>query len=220
MRSIRVLTVISLVFSLFVGVLVFAHVSGTENRLINDLEPTKVLIATGDIEPGTKRGDLLALTEEIVVPARSFPRGAIATTTEVPADYVALQRILAGSFVFRNAFGDASRLVGGLVVPTGKVVISIDLNAQERLGRFISPGATVAVYSTSREGSTQMIVADASVLAIGDSAGSAIEGTANALVTLALDSEGAKRVLTANQDGSIHLALLGQGAAGVETTGP
>jgi len=220
MRSIRVLTIISVVFSLLVGVLVYSHVAGTESRLLDQLQPTKVLIATADIEPGTKRGDLVALTEEIVVPQRSFPRGAVARTTDLPADFVALTRIIAGSYIYKSTFGDASRLVGGLVIPNGKVVLSLDLNSQERIGRFIGPGATVAVYSTSREGSSQMIVSGASVLAIGDNTSSTVGANESTLVTLAVDPDSAKRILAANQNGIIQLALLGQGVDSAATTGP
>jgi pilus assembly protein CpaB len=220
MRTIRLLTILSMVFSVVVGVLVYTHIANTEQRLLSQLQPTKILIATADIDPGTQRGDLVALTREIYLPARSYPAGAIATTTDLPANYVALTQIVSGSFIFADSFGEPTRLVGGLVVPKGKVVLSIDLGGQERVGRFVRPGATVAVYSTDRDGQSAMIVTSAQVLAIGDDTSAQATSKESALVTLALAPDDAKRVLTANRAGSIQLALLGPGAVSAPTTGP
>jgi Flp pilus assembly protein CpaB len=65
-----------------------------------------------------------------------------------------------------------------------------------------------------------MIVSGASVLAIGDNTSSTVGANESTLVTLAVDPDSAKRILAANQNGIIQLALLGQGVASAATTGP
>lgn len=213
MRSLRILVTVSAITSVLVALLVFSYVKNTENRLLAELQPQKALVALSDIEPGTTPDQLPELTEEVVLPLRSFPKGAIAAASDLKSTDVVLGRILAGTILLRNQFGPSTRLVGGLVVPVGKVVLTLDLEEQQRLGQFVRPGAQVAVYSTTDKGVTVMIVPDASVLAIGAETGGAAMTYDSSMVTLALDPEGAKRLLSAARTSAIHLALLGEGVA-------
>lgn len=216
MRSIRNLAVVSVVMSLLATLLVYRYVANTENRVVSQLQPTKVLVATEDISAGTKSTDLEDLTKEVVVPFRSFPSGALQSVSDVRAEYVTLSRILAGSYIFIDQLGDASRLVGGLVVPVGKVVLTVEMSGPEHLGRFVQPGVTVAIYK-SANGTTSLIIPKTEVLAIADQLGTGVSTSDKASVTFALLPDDATKLLIARQTGAIQLALLGEGADGTST---
>lgn len=207
----RLLIVLALSVSIMAAGLVYIHVDNTEQRILGQLQPTQVLVAVTDVEPGTTRAAMAAVTRTIYVPRQSFPEGAATTTSDLPANYVALTRIVAGSFVFKSQFGPASRLVGGLLVPEGKVVFTIDLAKPERVGNFVRPGARVAVYSVDSKGQAALVVSAASVLAIGDDQSPDSTSALSSLVTLAVLADEAKRLIAARQTGTIYFALLGQG---------
>lgn len=214
MRSFRLLFVASTVLALLATALVYRYVSNTETRVVQQLQPTKVLVATTDIAPGTTVNDLEDMTKEVVIPSKSFPQDALQRISDINAEHVTLTRILAGAFIFRDQLGLASRLVGGLVVPVGKVVLTLELSGPEHLGRLIRPGTAVAIYTTTNQGVSSLIAATAEVLAIGDETGPQAATSDKSPITFALDPTAAKRLLSAQQNGSIQLALLG---AGVET---
>lgn len=218
MRSLKKFILASVMLSFVATLMVFRYVSNTESRVVAGLQPTKVLIATQDIAAGTKALDLENFTQEVVVPQRSFPSGALQRVADARPESVLLSRVLSGSFIFRDQLGAATRLVGGLVVPIGKVVLTVELSGPERLGRFIQPGATVAVYST-KNGASNIIVTSAEVLAISDDLTAGGTTTEKAPVTLALDPEAAKRLLSAQQTSSIRLALLGSNIPEPVSTG-
>lgn len=211
MRSLRFLTLLSVIASVLVAVLVLGYVKNTENRLLAQLEPRTALVALVDIEAGTTPDQLPDLTEQVVLPTRSYPKGAFAAASDLKSNDVVLGRILAGTVLLRGQFGAPSRLVGGLVVPVGKVVLTLDLEEPQRLGQFVRPGATVAVYSTGDKGETTMILSSASVLAIGAETSDNAATYDSSMVTLAVDPDGAKKLLSAARTSSIQLALIGEG---------
>lgn len=211
MRSIRTVAIASILLSLLATLLVYRYIANTEYRVVSQLQPTKVLIATQDIQPGTASSDLEELTKEIVVPRRSFPVGALQRASEITSDKVTLVRVLAGSYIYKEQLGDASRLVGGLVVPIGKVILTLELTGPEHLGKFVQPGTTVAIYNTVK-GVSNLIVPEAEVLAIGDQTGPDVSTSEKASIAFSVDPAQAKQLLEAQQIGKIQLALTGPGA--------
>lgn len=211
---------------------VVVYVRGVKQQSTTTSGSVSVVVAKSDIPAGAKLDDLIASGGFTTrsVPKAMIVQGAITSVAELQGK-TAAQPILAGEQISTARLMGGSKLGGGaLSIPAGYVALSLPLNLSEEAGGAIVRGDHVTVYASFAQlgtgkdqgDVTLTLVPDAQVLkamqpedATGGGALRSSSGNSTAILTLALRPEDAQRVAYAQENGSIWLALLPPGQAGV-----
>lgn len=130
---------------------VFLYAQGADDRAVEGLKTTPVLIVNKAIPTGTSwsavvKGDYVS---EEKVPAKSAPSGALTNLeANVPDGQVAAADIKPGQLIVRAMFGEKAPATGVLNIPDRKQAITISLTANAEVSGFVRNGSEVAVYAT------------------------------------------------------------------------
>ncbi|GGK39083.1 hypothetical protein GCM10010124_34850 [Pilimelia terevasa] len=147
----RLLAVLAAFLLAAVGCLaVVAYVRGADARAVAGKQAVTVLVAAKRIPAGTTGAKLRAgdLTERVVVPAQTAPADALDAVPPALDALVLTADLQPRQLVLRGAFGESTKSTGGLPLPAGKLAVSVELSAAERVAGFVRPGASIAVFST------------------------------------------------------------------------
>ncbi len=171
------------------------------------------------------------------MPADSVPADALGTIGPDIAALVAGADIQPGQLVLRSLFVADRPATAGLPIPKGKVALTLALGVTQQVAGYVRVGSTVAVFETHTDSgtapagaaapagkamTTRVLLPKVEVLAVGPAAagaqpaapaaGSTPDGAAPAtgqvMLTFAVDTGQAERLILASQTGSLHLALL------------
>lgn len=225
-------TIITLVAAIALGVVaalgVFVYTAGADERALAEQQAVDVLVTTQEIPSGTTLGQAWAdgSVETSRVPAANAPAGSLGP--EADRAQVAQSAIPAGQILLTGSFGAQAPVAEPINLRPGEVAVSVELGDPQRVGTFLRPGSSIAIFNTTvtldelRE--TRLLLYGVPVLAVGDAtADQSAEDQATeaqtALVTLALTPGEAERVVHAAQTGALYLALLDGDAEPVVTAG-
>ena len=194
------------------GALYFALAQNPTATAASVSGPTRpVLIATGDLPPGTKGA---ALTDSSVTTVQ-MPTNLVAANTLTSLSQVvnlqAVVPIFKGQILMNPMFG-TSLNTGGLAIPPGTNAVTVSISDTGRVAGFVQPGSRVVVYDTSSEGGGKVLLQSAQIIAIGPTTatGTASGAVSNksastALVTFALTPKDAIAIVGKD---SLSLGLL------------
>jgi pilus assembly protein CpaB len=217
--------------------LVFLYVQGINDRAIEDQNPVKVLTATDVISAGESLDDAqaagkLALTD--IAKANVLPSAL--TNTDAIKGELALTTIYPGEQILPEKFGNAGA-ADSLVLPKGKLAISVELTDYARVAGFIQPGSHIAIYvcvvprtevkndyqkqvldQLGCDG-VQILLSDVEVLATGatslttttttdESGTQTTEEIPKTILTVAVDEQDSKRVVLADANGDLTFGLM------------
>jgi pilus assembly protein CpaB len=150
MKRTIVATIVAVVLALVGGVAVLLYAAGSDARALADREPVQVLVATKRIPAGTTgkaiRED--GYVERVVMPAGSVPPDAVASIDAALDGMVVTAELQERQLVLRGNFGETAVRTGGLVVPDGKVAVTVEIGDAERVAGHVEAGAEVAVFDT------------------------------------------------------------------------
>lgn len=207
--------------------LIFAYVSGVNNRALADQSPQRVLVAKVVIPSGTTAADAAKAGgfELKTVAKDSVATGALSDIEPV-ADQVTLTTIYPGQQIVAAAFG-AQGSSSALPIPGSDLAMSVQLDDPARVAGFVEPGSNVAVFATlnpqtgnSNDQQTRLLLPKATVIAVGPTTTTAQTSTnvrtgqsnteqiSKAILTLALSQQDAQKVIYAQQQGRLYFALL------------
>jgi pilus assembly protein CpaB len=220
-----VLLVAALIVAALGTTMVFLYVNGVNDKAIAKQNPVRVLVAKKLIEPGTSVQDAnnAAAFESKTISRDSVVNGAISATTAL-AGKVATTTIYPGEQIIPQKFGDPGD-VSTLVVPAGKLAISVQLYDPAQVAGFVDAGTFVAIFVTAPspkgggQDQTRLLLPKVQVLAIGNKTAVPVDpatsGTEQAAVpttilTVAVDQRDYQRVLFSSTHGRLNLGLLGK----------
>lgn len=206
--------------------LVFVYVKGVDDRALKNQDPKQVLVATAQIPAGQTAGAAskagsLELRE---IAGAAVAPGALSDIRDIQ-DLVALGTIYPGEQILRAKFGQ-SRPEGDLVIPPGKLAISLQLSDPARVAGFVSPGSEVTVFVTVTQAIkgqtppfTEVVLARIPVIATGPTtvttstrtgAGGATntEQVPKAILTVAVTAQEAEQLVLAQTVGELYFGLL------------
>jgi len=215
------LIVAALIAALGTG-MVFLYVRGADNRAEAGQQPVQVLKAVAQINPGETMAAAQSAGKIQVgtVPRAQVLAGAVNSVTGLE-DKVALGTIYPNEQIITAKFG-ASGEQSTLTIPDGDIAISVTLSDTGRVAGFVSPGASVAIFTTSPDpkdnGAIRLLLPSVKVIAIGattvvnttttNPAGSqTTESLPKTLFTLAASQDDAERIMYAAGHGSLTFAL-------------
>ncbi len=226
---VAVIIAAALVALVGVGALVL-YAQGANSRAVAGARPQQVYVADTVVPAGTSLQD--AVTQKLLrrtnVPAESTPQGALTQVSVQNRDLVAVNDIQAGEFVLGARFQQQAVAAQAIVVPKGTVAVSAELSDPARVGQFLTPGSHIVIYDTfggqgnggQAASTTEVLLQDVSVIAVGSAVLSPTAGDAAATetksgvvpVTVALPPSDATRLVHAIQTGKLYLGLRGSGA--------
>lgn len=225
-------TIITLISAIALGLVaalgVFVYTAGADDRAMAEQQAVDVVVTTQEIPAGTtlEQAWTDGSLEQTRVPAANAPTGYLAP--EANRGQVAQSTVPAGTIVLAGSFGAQAPVAEPIDLRPGEVALSVELGDPQRVGTFLRPGSSIAIFNTTvridGESRTQLLLFDVPVLAVGGATvGQSAEDQATeaqtALVTIGVTPGEAERVVHAAQTGALYLALLDGDAQPVVTTG-
>ena len=140
---------IAVVLAVLGSAAVLMYVRSADARAVAGREAVTVLVATKRIPAGTTGREVRegGYTEPVTMPATTVPSDALGTV-DASLDALALTYdVQPRQLVLRGGFAADSRLAGGLIIPDGKIAITISTTSNHGTS-FIRPGSKVALFST------------------------------------------------------------------------
>ena len=140
-------------------VAVLAYVGKADQRAIAGMKAESVLVAKAQIPSGTaaaqaRRDGLLTLKQ---LPASSVPDDAVRVISADIAKLVTSTPLQPGQLLERAILVPKSQRTGSLVIPPGKVAVTMQVCLAADVGGYVRPGNNVAVYDTWASGSDQTL---------------------------------------------------------------
>lgn len=220
------------------GALVIMYAGNADERAIANAQPEKVWVAQQLVPAGTtlKDAERTDLIQETQVAAGALPNGALQELTPENSSLLALSDIQPGEYLLSARFGTRPTGEKAIEVPSGKLAVSVELTDPARVGRFVTPGSHIAIYSSykikmlgdderakqineNEFKGTSVLLDDVEVIAMGDSALMAPknapdveeEGTEvpSFLVTVAVTPDEANRLVHGINNYELYAALRG-----------
>ena len=238
----KLLLVVAAVIAVLGVALVFVYAKGADARAADKFDTVEVLVATKQIKPGESFDDALANGKlELADVAQAQVLDGADNDSEQFEGKLALTTVYPGEQVVPAKFGGAFDIEAAatLPIPEGKLAISILVKDDGRVGKFLAPGAEVAVIWTDIDRATQepilttVLLDRVTVLAAGtttslngdgnedassaDAPDAQSEAAVQQLLTLAVSQRDAQRVRFAEKAGELTAALLND-ASEVERT--
>jgi pilus assembly protein CpaB len=214
---------------------VLVYVRNADARAMAGKRATPVVVADTRVPAGTSaeaalRNGWLRLEK---MPAETVPTNALGEISAELAKLVATADIQAGQLLLKSMFAATKPTAAGLPIPEGKVAVSIELGAPQRVAGYVKAGSQIAVFDTytvldekSRTPSgaglekqhestqvTRLLLPKVEVLALGAPPNPNVKsgdggGQGGVLVTVAATQAEAERLIQRAQFGTLHFALL------------
>jgi pilus assembly protein CpaB len=226
--------ILAVLLAIGAGIAVYAFARTADARAMESQQPVNVLVSTQVIPLGTSLQSAreAGLIVQETVPLKLAPSSAIEDVTAGNSTLVATFDIPAGQVLLAPSFASQLPLLKGLEVPDGQMALSVLLEAPAKVGPFLRPGSTIAVFDTVTvpdDGSgaatssnpilqTRVLLDKVQVLAIGpvteEQARSGQAGDWDqTLVTVAVTANQAEKLVHGAQTGALYLSLLGEGTS-------
>lgn len=226
--------ILAVLLAIGAGIAVYAFARTADARAMESQQPVNVLVSTEVIPLGTSLQSArdAGLIAQETVPLKLAPSSAIPEVTSGNSMLVATFDIPAGQVLLTPSFASQLPLLKGLDVPDGQMAVSVLLEAPAKVGPFLRPGSSIAVFDTAPvpdEGvttsttsgpvqQTRVLLDKVQVLAIGpvteQQARSGQSGDWDqTLVTVSVTPEQAEKLVHGAQTGALYLSLLGEGTS-------
>lgn len=149
-RALAVIT--ALVLAAVGGLAVLGYASAADARAVAGQQAVTVYVTTQAVPAGTPLADAVAesMLQRTPFPAKAVPAGALMRVDPQMDSLVAVSDIAPGEVVLERRFGEQPSGDTALVVPEGKIAVTVELSDPGRVGAFLRPGSTIAVYNTFR----------------------------------------------------------------------
>ena len=140
---------VAVVLALVAGVAVLLYVRTADARALAGQQAVKAYIASDSIPAGTTLQQALddGLLRPELVALKGVPAGAL-QDRDIEDGLRAVGDISAGEIVLADRFGDEVAVAGRLVVPEGKLAVTVELTDPAKVGQFLVVGSRITVFDT------------------------------------------------------------------------
>ena len=147
-RSLAVIFAVSL--AIIGAVLVLVYARSADARALQGQQVVDVYVATKDIPAGTSAKDAVdrGWLRKESFSQKGVPAGALTEVAGPITQQVASTDIAAGETVLSKRFADTKLTQAAVTVPEGSVAVTVLLSDPARIGPFLRPGSTIAIYDT------------------------------------------------------------------------
>ena len=227
-----VLLLVAALIALAGTAMIVLYVQGIDARATKDQELVEVLVATETIETGESVASAqeAGKFEKAEVRRADFVEGGLSSTSSI-ADLVATGTIYPGEQLIAKKFGSLGD-TQSLVIPDGKMAVSVELTDFERVAGFVNPGNEVAIFATPQDLTailpddkeqklgdyTRIVLTRVPVIGVGTTSvtarttkteeGQVAEEVARTILTLAVTQEEAEKLIQADRNSDLTFGLL------------
>lgn len=139
----------ALVLALVAGGAVLFYVRTADARALAGQEAVKTWIAAEPVPAGTSLRTAIddGLIRPELVALKGVPAGAL-QDRDLDDDLRATGDIVPGEIVLAERFDDEVAVEGRLVVPEGKLAVTVELTDPAKVGQFLDVGSRITVFDT------------------------------------------------------------------------
>jgi pilus assembly protein CpaB len=248
MRSKILILIVAIALGLLAAFVALRYINGARAEVEAEDRPVDVLVAQQDLPAGMTAEELAGEKYVVLVsvPRRYVADGAISSTAAITGK-VLTAPLSRGEQVTNSRFSLPAAAGLSFAVPEDYVAIAMPNTAPRGVAGLLRPGDSVAVYATFEpeggleEAVTKLVLRKARVLAVGSSTTPGAQESSDEeqqttarlggspasnqedevpnTVTLALSPSDAEKLVFANEQGKVWLALIGSGTTEVPATG-
>jgi pilus assembly protein CpaB len=246
MRNKTIILIVAILLGIAAAYFAVTYVEGARSAVEAEEQPVEILVAQQDLPAGLSAEELL--TEEYValveVPRRFVADGAVSSLAVIEGKLLTVP-VTKGEQITAARFSLATEAGLSFAVPEDYVAVAMPNTAPRGVAGLIRPGDSVVAYATFEPGTeleeavTRLILPKARVLAVGESttsipesaeaestddagtlttSGARSDAEVPSTVTLALSPADAEKLVFAQEEGRVWLALLGSGTTEVPAT--
>jgi pilus assembly protein CpaB len=130
------------------AVLVYAR--GADRRALQGQEAIGAYVVRKDVPAGTTARKAIddGLITKGLIEAKGVPEGALTSVDSSYENLVATSELQPGELVLQSRFSTQAAVDGRIVVPEGKMAISVALDDPSHVGPFLTVGSHVAIFDT------------------------------------------------------------------------
>ncbi|HET7481753.1 MAG TPA: Flp pilus assembly protein CpaB [Actinomycetota bacterium] len=217
MRSRGLVIAVAFVLAMSATFVVYLYVRGVERQSSSN-EMMSVVVSDQDIPAGTDLDELIqgGHFDQLQVPKDAVVRGAVTQLSQLDGRQTSAP-VLAGEQISTTRLRGSEQLPGGMLgIPEHLQAVTLPLEAPRLAGGAIQQGDHVTIYGTfqnvassqgSKPAATVTLVPDVEVLKISTPTQPNTADTSSQ-ITLALEQRDAQKVVFAQEQGSVWLALL------------
>lgn len=149
----RITTVsLALVMALIGTILVVVYVGRADARALEGVQTVAVLVAKQPLAKGltVKQAQDAKLVATVQLPKKTVPAGALTAFAPTDAELVFASDVTPGEILQRPRLTTAAAIVKdeGLVIPDGKLAVSVALEDPAKVAGFVKPGSQIAVFDS------------------------------------------------------------------------
>jgi pilus assembly protein CpaB len=139
----------AVVLALVAGGAVLLYVRTADARALAGQEAVKTWIAAETVPAGTTLRTAIddGLIRPELVALKGVPAGAL-QDRDIDDDLRAVGEIVPGEIVLTERFDDEVAVEGRLVVPEGKLAVTVELTDPAKVGQFLTVGSSITVFDT------------------------------------------------------------------------
>lgn len=217
-----IFVVLALVAALLAGLSAVVYTSSVEARVVKNLEPVSVVVASTTILPGTTLRSAVenGLTKVSQYPAEALPEGVLRPGDLTLGANEVTRTVLPGEPLLASLFPTRNEDQNGIEIPEGFLATTIEVNNAAKVGSFLQPYDYVIVYLSTTGANdrpvTSVLLQKALVLAVGDVTKRGQKQTAEQAptVTLGLSPADSLTLVSGLRAGNLYLGLLPSGTVG------
>jgi pilus assembly protein CpaB len=215
-----VLVVVALAVAALSTALLTLYVRDAQARADARQDLVQVLVAKQDVKAGTTGQELLdeGLADLISIPKSAANPDALSELSPRLRTFHLDAPVYTGEQILSKRFTQSA--TSHLAIPEGQLAVSVQLDDAARVAGYVEAGSEVAIFvTTTGQGVTQLLLDRVEVLEVGGNANGGQQRDGR-LLTLAVSEEQARRVILAQTQGSLYVALLNEASVvgGTEST--
>jgi pilus assembly protein CpaB len=196
-----VLAIIGVIF-------VVQYANQADERAFEGAELTKTLQVTATVPAGSTAAEVVKSTKLVSLPSAAVPDGALATLGSVGNEVTSAQ-LEPGEIVLRSRFVDksAGKKADADALPAGMQTLAISLEEPRSVDGDVSSGDIVWVYGSfdvngDEPAATRLLASKVRVMKV-SKGGSVVDGGPAVVVTLAVDTPVAEKIVHAMEFGKV-----------------
>lgn len=207
--------VVAAILTLVAALILISYVGGADSRAASKLDPVPVLVVVSPVAKGTPANSLKNEVQVKEIPKSAVAQGAVTSVAELGAR-VADADLVPGEQVLAARFVDPASLQA-VTIPKGLQEVSVMLSTQRVYGGAAA-GDRVGMFLAGN-GTNKLVLNNVLITRVvpnaapqtsangGNGAPPAAASDSNVLVTFALSTHDAERVIWTAENGKIWLSL-------------
>jgi pilus assembly protein CpaB len=132
------------------AVAVLTYARGADRRALEGQQAIGAYVVLKEVPAGTTARKAIddGLIAKELIASKGVPEGALTSVDNSYENFVATSDMQPGELVLQSRFGTQAAVEGRLLIPEGKMAVSVALDDPSHVGPFLTVGSHIAVFDT------------------------------------------------------------------------